>query len=137
MSWTVSNGDLISENTVFISRYMDRQNFPSCLWRGNTENSIINMNNVFLSNYIDTSIGYPSSVWICNNGLTHNIDEPEQLGAFAHATHLSSVIIPRSVKSIGEYSFRNTALTSVTIASDCSYYPTSFPDNCTINTYSD
>lgn len=56
-------------------------------------------------------------------------------GAFCHAVNLRKVTIPKSVKYIGRYAFRNTALTEVTIASDCTYYPTSFPDNCKINYY--
>ncbi len=63
--------------------------------------------------------------------------EPLALGAFANAVNLVEVSIPRSVKKIGRESFRNTQLTSVTIASDCTYYPTSFPQGCTVNFYPD
>ena len=56
-------------------------------------------------------------------------------GAFANAISLRYVRIPESVKKIGKYAFRNTALISVTIARDCEYYPTSFPDGCIINFY--
>lgn len=59
----------------------------------------------------------------------------QELGACCHCTQLTTVTIPESVKKIGRYAFRNTLLTSVTIASDCTYYPTSFPDDCTINFY--
>lgn len=57
------------------------------------------------------------------------------MGAFANAYKLTYVRIPETVKKIGEYAFRNTALTSVTIARDCEYYPTSFPGGCKINFY--
>jgi hypothetical protein len=57
------------------------------------------------------------------------------MGAFVNATNLRYVRIPETVKKIGEYAFRNTALISVTIARDCEYYPTSFPDGCVINFY--
>ncbi len=57
------------------------------------------------------------------------------VGAFANATNLKYVRIPKSVKKIGEYAFRNTALLSVTIARDCEYYPTSFPNGCTVSFY--
>lgn len=57
------------------------------------------------------------------------------IGAFANATSLRYVRIPESVKKIGKYAFSNTALTSVTIARDCEYYPTSFPDGCVVNFY--
>ena len=59
------------------------------------------------------------------------------MGAFANATDLSEVVIPKTCKKIGRYSFRNTKLTSVTIARDCEYYPTSFPDGCVVNFYPD
>lgn len=58
-------------------------------------------------------------------------------GAFANAGNLVEVSIPRSVKKIGRQSFKNTKLKSVMIASDCTYYPTSFPQGCTINFYPD
>lgn len=57
------------------------------------------------------------------------------LGAFANAINLRTVRIPETVKKIGQYAFRNTQLTSVTVASDCEYYDTSFPDGCVINFY--
>lgn len=56
-------------------------------------------------------------------------------GAFANAKSLRYVRIPESVKKIGKTAFRNTALMSVTIARDCEYYPTSFPDGCVVNFY--
>ena len=68
---------------------------------------------------------------ITNKYLPDLID----VGAFANATNLTYVRIPPTVKKIGRYSFRNTKLTSVTIASDCEYYDTSFPDGCQIKFY--
>ena len=56
-------------------------------------------------------------------------------GAFANDTSLSKVIIPKSVKFIGENAFRNTALSSVKISSDCVYSQESFPDGCKIEFY--
>lgn len=55
--------------------------------------------------------------------------------AFSSCTSLASIIIPPSVKSIGTLAFGNTALTSVTIAEDCTYASNSFPPNCVINRY--
>lgn len=80
---------------------------------------------------------YPSQYWRFENGklTTGLLPDATMVGAFANCTNLQSVSIPPSVKSIGRYAFYNTSLTSVTIASDCTYYSTSFPDGCTISFY--
>lgn len=70
-----------------------------------------------------------------NEYPTYNYLNTIDVGAFANATKLRYVRIPESVKKIGKTAFRNTALMSVTIARDCEYYPTSFPDGCVINFY--
>ena len=59
----------------------------------------------------------------------------ELIGAFANDTSLSKVIIPKSVKFIGENAFRNTSLSSVKISADCTYGSESFPDGCKIKFY--
>lgn len=96
-------------------------------------------NTDFPTNQPDTPFvtPYPKNLWRVSNGqICHELyPEPQLLGAFANCHNLNTVVIPETVKSIGEYAFRNTALTSVTIASDCFYYPTSFPDGCVINFY--
>lgn len=56
-------------------------------------------------------------------------------GAFANDTSLAKVVIPKSVKLIGENAFRNTSLSSVKIASDCIYSQESFPDSCNVEFY--
>ena len=63
------------------------------------------------------------------------LPEIDNLGAFANANNLTYISIPPSVKKIGRYSFRDTQLTSVRLARDCEYFPTSFPDNCEIFFY--
>lgn len=82
------------------------------------------------------SAPFPSVMWVAGGGLTpYRSGEPTspQMGAFANATDLVTATIPIGVKKIGRNSFTNTALTSVTIASDCAYHDTSFPDGCEIN----
>ena len=76
---------------------------------------------------------------IDSNGELYNIYSPTstKLGAFANAVSLTQISIPRSCKKIGRFAFTNTQLTSVTIASDCTYFPTSFPDGCVVNFYPD
>ena len=81
---------------------------------------------------------YPKTVWrIGSNGLPYNelLLDTDLVGAFANATDLQEVSIPKSVKKIGRYSFRNTKLKSVTISQDCEYFDTSFPDGCIVNFY--
>lgn len=83
------------------------------------------------------SAPYPDALWrLDNQKLTTGLFvENELIGAFANAVNLTKITIPRSCKYIGEYTFRNTALTSVKIASDCTYFPTSFPDGCQVKFY--
>lgn len=56
-------------------------------------------------------------------------------GAFANDTSLTKVVIPKSVKLIGDTAFRNTALSSAKISSDCIYSSESFPDGCKVEFY--
>lgn len=84
---------------------------------------------------------YPKAVWridsVFNNGLPYHelLKQTEILGSFANVKNLQRVSIPKSVKKIGKYAFRNTRLKSVTIAKDCEYFATSFPNGCKINFY--
>lgn len=81
----------------------------------------------------------PVAMWRLADDIIINGLLPEPLvddqGAFNKCLNLVYVEIPESVKSIGRYSFRETALSSVKIASDCTYYETSFPAGCTIKHY--
>lgn len=65
----------------------------------------------------------------------HGSLELIRLGAFTYASNLEEVVIPESVKYIGEWAFRFTKLKEVTISSDCQYFDTSFPEGCIINYY--
>ena len=56
-------------------------------------------------------------------------------GAFMNCEHLTYVEIPYSCKKIGRYAFAGTALKKVKIAADCTYYDTSFPEDCEIEFY--
>lgn len=73
-----------------------------------------------------------------NDGYPYlDTSEEIKMGAFCYARNLKKVKIPRSVKKIGQYSFTNTNLSEVIIAKDCSFYDTSFPEECIINYYED
>lgn len=82
----------------------------------------------------------PKSVWR-NAEYNHEYLYSELMpeipanGAFANASELTQVSISQSVKYIGEEAFRHTKLKSVTIASDCTYFDTSFPEGCEIKFY--
>lgn len=98
-----------------------------------------------LSAIPSTAPPYPEAIMRClgaewNDGYPFviglpGIEKKNIYGAFKNAVNLSSVSIPFSVKTIGEYAFTNTALEKVTIAPDCTYYPTSFPEGCEVSFY--
>ena len=67
--------------------------------------------------------------------LPGNHEEQKIIGAFENAEKLRKIVIPESVKKIGENSFSGTALESVKIASDCEYSESSFPEGCEIGFY--
>lgn len=56
-------------------------------------------------------------------------------GAFANNLNLSKIVIPSSVSFIGDTAFKNTALSSVKIAENCTYGDESFPKDCKIEKY--
>lgn len=80
---------------------------------------------------------YPPGIWYVENGrLTHSgLPETLNNGAFADCESLRVAKIPQTVRSVGEQSFMNTALTAVTISRDCEFSDTSFPPRCIINYY--
>lgn len=114
----------------------------NCTWYIGLDGELHNTNFIDLP---DTAMSqpYPDALWRItegvNDGLPYNMLMPDvpAFGAFANATSLAVIHIPRSVKSIGVETFRNTNLISVTIASDCTYYDTSFPEGCVVNFYPD
>lgn len=76
----------------------------------------------------------PYSFYTQSAGNYPSFSVPDILitGAFCYAAKLSSVVIPSTVKSIGKYSFTYTALTSVVLPDNCTYYATSFPEGCAV-----
>lgn len=78
---------------------------------------------------------YPANMWYMDeNNIVTNALLPDglQMGAFIDNPNLTEIIIPESVKSIGPFACSGTGLTEVTLADDCDYYSTSFPEGCVV-----
>lgn len=74
--------------------------------------------------------GEKACIWMFLQG------DPLPLGAFSNCLQLETVKIPKTVKSLGDESFKNTSLVEVTIANDCKYNSKdTFPPGCEINHY--
>lgn len=133
MVWSIKDGypyiDSVSETiNVFTEEY------PSGIWKSS--------GNYPYYDAVDTVVDvlvepYPVGLFIQDreNYPRYNNLDMVRVGAFAYASNLKYVKIPKSVKYIGEWAFTGTALTEVTISKDCTYYPTSFPDGCAIKYY--
>lgn len=139
--WTMGD-DGIPTNDRFIES-VDKaitQPYPEGMWRIRSD-KLFPWNNLFLDE-VDKAIAepYPKGVWrVTDTGILTQelLTEKIDFGAFANAHNLRQVSIPKSCKKIGRYAFRNTQLSSVTIARDCVYYNTSFPEGCVVNFYPD
>ena len=113
MSWIIGpDGYPTNDQFIDVPVSPMAQPYPKALWRIDTQ-----ANN-----------GYPYHLLL--SGIVR-----KGPGAFRDAAKLTRVRIPESVKLIGEEAFRNTALRSVTIAPDCQYSETSFPEDCEVNFY--
>ena len=127
-SWQIVNNELIpigcSEPAHFVNPT------PIGLW-GVIDNTLTPTGYAKPKGFVNPT---PISMWSIQNGVLTNGSEPPKWGAFI-SSNLSRVTIPRSVKEIGEFTFYNTKLKTVTISKDCKYYPTSFPEDCKINFY--
>ena len=126
----------------------DKNNgYPS--FSDSSDFGIINYNNklMFLTSDgypVFKNKNYPESDFVVNTAFYadgENYPEMKNVrfslisGAFANSINLKKIVIPQSVKFIGENAFRNTALSLVKIASDCVYSQESFPDDCKIEFY--
>ena len=82
---------------------------------------------------------YPASFWWYEEA-DDRLEEaliPNSLpvGAFVNCRNLTYIRIPSTVTRIGREAFYNSGLTLVRIPAGCTYYPTSFPPDCEIQTY--
>lgn len=134
--WHIKNNELTCDNFYITANSEMAKPYPKSYFRLDGTGGLTSG----LIPELQYKEGRPLVQWYINEqkGLTNNfMPEKTLMGAFANAINLSEVVIPKTCKKIGRYSFRNTKLTSVTIARDCEYYPTSFPDGCVVNFYPD
>jgi len=127
---TIPSDSEIQQNSWYLyDKYL-------AFWSIDDSNNITNKYFIPMPELYDT---LPDALWRTEDNNLFNKLMPQNtyLGAFANATQLRRISIPKSCKKIGRYSFRNTKLTAVTIASDCVYYDTSFPAGCVVNFYPD
>ena len=77
---------------------------------------------------------YPNIFWIIeNNNMERNqLFNYKFLGSFYNSM-LLNIVIPSTVRKIGERAFYNTQLSTVTIPTNCEYSKNSFPIGCKIN----
>lgn len=143
MSWYLdSNNKLTYDDLPETVDDLYSAPYPATFWRLDS-NNILTLNSEDWSPFLEPIYDiltppYPATMWYLNkNNKLMNALLPDELitGAFMDCIALKSVSIPKSVKSIGEYAFYGTALESVRISKDCTYYPTSFPPGCAINFY--
>ena len=127
-SWQIVNNELVPIDCSEPAHFVNPT--PIGLW-GVIDNTLTPTGYAKPKGFVNPT---PISMWSVQNGVLTNGAEPPKWGAFINS-NLSRVTIPRSVKEIGEFTFYNTKLKTVTNSKDCKYYPTSFPDGCKINFY--
>ena len=142
-TWKIINGKPTPDGVPDLPQNLMIGSFPDAMWRidGHTKTGLPFTNLMIECPEKIMTKPYPDALWrideLKNDVVTYTpllIEDPD-LGAFANAAALRRVSIPKSVKMIGKKAFRNTRLRSVTIAKDCTYYPTSFPEGCTVKFY--
>lgn len=78
----------------------------------------------------------PTSWKLDENGILVTLLLPDayvnRQGAFSGCSTLTQVTIPDTCTSIGRWSFYGTSLTEVELPENCTYYATSFPEDCVI-----
>lgn len=132
--YSVYNNDLVLYNMLdTVDNYMI-PSYPSNLWH------IFNNNDLILNGLLTLSNNYmipeyPTSLYRTKNNEPNIGTESINIGAFYNATKLNSIIIDKSVKQLGEYTFTNTNIKEVYISNDTIYYSTTFPKDCVIKFY--
>lgn len=74
----------------------------------------------------------PVGVFVTEHKYPKFLDwELSTLGAF-NASSVELIETPRSLRTIGKYSFKDTPLPTITLPTSCTYYVTSFPEGCVV-----
>ena len=85
---------------------------------------------------LEWQIPYGHGIWFVdtdeNQLTTIDFNELPTLGAFSNAQNMVATVTSDNLQSIGEESYRNTRLRTIEIPQTCTYYPTSFPDDCEV-----
>lgn len=132
--WHIKNGELTCDNFYTTANSEITKPYPKSYFKVEPDGNITSELLPDLQHkptrplaqwYIDSTLGV--TCW--------GQPEPIPRGALTFATNLTSCRIPTTVKYIGKNVFRYTKLQEVTIASDCVYFSTSFPENCQIYFY--
>ena len=137
LKWEVENNKLTMDGLPFPSEHLMTNPYPPFWWYIDNNRLTTSILPSPINYYMN--IPYPPFWWyVDNNKLKSGIlPSVAKMGAFYNCINLQTATISKNVKYIGDFAFNDTELTEVTIASDCTYKDTSFPDDCTINTYPD
>ena len=135
ITWHVINGKLTNDYLPEPLTAVMTEPYPLFWWYVNDNKLVTELLPNPLTYYMMSP--YPPFWWYVDNNKLKNINLPPvpKMGAFSNCTNLKRATISKNVKYIGDFTFADTDITEVTIASDCSYKDTSFPDGCTINFY--
>ena len=133
-SWYLNNdNEIVQDDFPEPINYLTPP-YPASMWRLDSDNDLVTL--LFPEALANFTPPYPASMWYLDeddelmNGMLPDV---LPLGAFANNPNLTEVVLPSTLSSIGRESFAGTGLTAVTIPNDnCTYYSTSFPENCTV-----
>ena len=136
-TWSIIDDEFTLENMPELLTQVGTAPYPPWWWvitDGEYDNSIAGQ----VSRQIGTA-PYPPWWWYKTDNdeyFSGFMIEFKHYGALNY-TPVETATIPKSLKNIDAFTFENTQITEVTIASDCTYTNTSFPEGIQINTYPD
>lgn len=115
--------------------------YPPFFWtvNPNENNGYVNIRSVTDEETKMISEPVPPFFWTVNPNENHGYVgichiPNKMMGAFANST-LQAVEVTPNLSAIGEYAFEESHISEITISDECSYYDTSFPEGCDVNTF--